>query len=89
MIKTLKFITEALGWLRIAASPTIIGLFLGALVYNSNPSVLTLLIGILIAISGIIVGVVWATRIWKKQGTMWFLSRTMASPDLDKKENEK
>jgi hypothetical protein len=45
-----------------------------------------------IAGSGLILGIIWATRTWKKHGTMQFLSRLNATPDLDKKtekENKK
>jgi len=31
----------------------------------------------------VILGIMWAARIWKKQGTSTFMRRVNASPDLD------
>ena len=92
MIKLLKWITEAIAWLQIAASPLLIGIGIGigigALVYFSNQTTTRLVIGISIAALGLIIGILWATKIWKTKGTVWFMSRVMASPDLDKKDGE-
>lgn len=38
---------------------------------------------IAVALLALIIGIVFATRVWKKQGTMHFLSRVSASPELD------
>lgn len=89
MIKLLKSITQAIGWLQIAASPMLIGIFIGALVYYSNPSNTNLIIGISVAILGIIFGIFWATKISKTKGSIEFMSKIIATPELDKKENEK
>lgn len=74
---------EIIGWVQIAASPTLIGLFLGALIYFSNPSTTTFILGVLVVVVGIAIGIFWATRIWKTKGTVWFMSRIMATPELD------
>ena len=42
--------------------------------------------GIGIAGIGLIIGIVWATRIWKKQGTIEFVSRVNASPEYNRNE---
>ena len=88
MFKVFEFITEVIGWLQIATSPFLIGVGVGALVYFSNPSSTRLILGILIALTGLIVGIVWATKIWKKKGTIWFMSRVIAFPELSKASNE-
>lgn len=88
MIKLLKFFTEALAWLQITASPLLAGLILGAVVYFCKPGPISLFLGIAIAITGLIVGAVWATRIWKKQGTVSFMSRVNASPDFNQPPGE-
>lgn len=87
MFKILEFITEGIGWLKIALSPTLIGIGIGAIVYYLNQDLLGFVIGGLFVIVGFIGGVIWATRIWKTKGTVWFLSRTMATPELDKNDN--
>ena len=83
------YATELVGWLQIVASPLLAGLVLGAIVYFSNPTTLRLLIAIGVVLISLIIGIVFATRIWKKQGTMHFVSRVMASPELDNLDEEK
>lgn len=83
-----EFLTEAIGWLQIIASPFLIGLVTGAIIYFTNPGTLRLCIGIVVATAGLVTGVVWATKQWKGKGTIWFLSRIMATPELDKQEEE-
>ncbi|MEN9304597.1 MAG: hypothetical protein RL264_3026 [Bacteroidota bacterium] len=79
--KIFEFITEVIGWLQIVASPLFIGLGIGAFIYITNPTFERLILGISIASLGLIVGILWATKIWKtKEGTIWFLSRIMATP---------
>ena len=47
------------------------------------------IIGACICVLGLIGGIVWATKRYKsKKGTIWFMSRTMASPELDKNKEE-
>lgn len=80
---TFETLTEIVGWLQIFASPFLIGLFIGALIYIARPNILTLTIGIVVAITGLTLGIIWATKIWKKKGTIDFISGTMATPELD------
>lgn len=87
MHRFFEYIMEAIGWLRIMASPLLIGLGLGAFIYLSNPTHTRLILAVMVASIGFIIGAIWATKIWKsKNGTMWFVSRTMATPELDDKE---
>jgi len=89
MTKIFELITELIGWLQIAASPLLIGLLIGSVVYFPNQTKTNLIIGICIALLGLVIGVILATKIFKsKNGTIWFLSRTMATPELDEKDFE-
>ncbi len=89
MFKIFRYITEAIGWLQIVASLLPIGLGIGAAIYFPNPTTTRLIIGISIATLGLIIGILWASKIWKtKESTIWFVSRIMATPELDKKETE-
>jgi hypothetical protein len=83
-----ELVTESLGWLQIAASPLLIGIALGAIIYFSGPNTLRLIVGIVIAIAGLMVGIVWANKQLKGRGTVWFMSRIMATPELDKADEE-
>lgn len=87
MSKVFHAIMEVVGWLQIAASPSLLGLLIGAVVYFSNPNMTTFVLGLVIVVLGITVGIFWATRIWKKHGTVWYMSRIMASPELDNLKN--
>lgn len=83
-----ELFVEILGWLRIAASPFLIGLILAALIYFPQPSTTRLVLAVLSIFAGLLIGVLWATKHFKGKGTMWFLSRIMATPELDKPELE-
>ena len=83
------YMTEVIGWLQIFASPFLAGLVIAAIIYFSKSNILRLIIAIGVALIGFIVGIVFATRIWKKQGTIHFVSRIMATPELDNLDEEK
>jgi disulfide bond formation protein DsbB len=84
MHKVFEYIVEVIGWLRIVASPLLIGLLIGAGIYFTNPTQTRLIIGIIITVIGLLVGIVWATKIWNTKGTSWYVSQTSATPDIDK-----
>jgi hypothetical protein len=88
MFKILEFIPKAIAWLQIALSPTLIGGIAGFIIYKYRDDIYGAVIGIVLASLGIIIGVVWATRVWKKRGTVELMSRIMATPELDKKEED-
>lgn len=83
MTKILEFITELLGWFQIVLSPLLIGLAIGGIIYFNKQDNIGLFFGIAVTVIGLIVGIVVATRIWKKRGTNNFLSIISSSPDLD------
>ena len=83
MHKAFEIIMEIIGWLQIVASPLLIGLGIGAFIYFRNPNTTNLIIAIGLAILGLIIGIIWATKVWKTKGTMWFVSQVSATPDLD------
>jgi hypothetical protein len=78
-----EFIIEVIGWLKIMASPFFIGIVIGSLIYFPAPSNTRLIIASTIVFIGLIVGIIVATRIWKRKGTMYYLSQIMATPDFD------
>ena len=88
MTKKVAFIFEVLGWIRIVASPFLAGLVLGVFIYFINPFSKGMPIAICIASLGLFAGIYWANRVWKKYGTLWYLSRSMATPELDNQEND-
>ena len=83
MHRVFEYIMEIIAWFQIVASPLFIGLGISALIYFRNPSKTTLIIAIIVAVLGLVIGIVWANRIWKTKGTMWFVSQISATSDLD------
>lgn len=83
MSKVFEYIMSIIYWLRIVASPLLIGVAIGAVIYFPSPNVTTLVIAITISATGLIVGILWATKIWKTKGTIGYISEIDATPDLD------
>ncbi|RYE52164.1 MAG: hypothetical protein EOP48_17030 [Sphingobacteriales bacterium] len=81
-----ELLLEVFGWIQIVASPLLLGIVIGLLLFLADPGGFGTVIGILVAVIGFIIGIIWATRIWKRKGTMNFMSRIMASPELDELE---
>lgn len=77
------FLIELIGWFQIMLSPLLLGSFIGLIIYASYPSKYGFIIGVITSLLGLIIGVIWATKEWNNKGTQWFMSRIMASPDLD------
>ncbi len=90
MLKLLEFLVELLGAFRIIASPLLVSLGIGALIYVPEPSPSRLVIATAVVLLGLTVGIIWAIRVWRKSGTISFLARIIATPELDKTpENQK
>ncbi len=89
--KVFEWFTELLGWIQIMASPLLIGIAVGAFIYFPQPSTASLVIGIIVASIGLVIGVIWATKKWRANGTIFFLSRIMsttAQNNLDDETNK-
>ncbi len=91
MVKKYKYLvlfSEIYGWLQIAISPTLLGIGAGIWIYLSHPATWSLLLAIIVGCIGLFIGIVWASRVWKTKGTIWFTSRIMASNELDKDDSD-
>jgi len=84
-MRIIEIFVEILSWLRIMASPLIIGVGIGILVYGNNPNNTGMAIGVIISFIGLLFGIIGATKVWRKTGTSNFLSRVNASPELNNK----
>jgi hypothetical protein len=78
-----ELLTEFFGWVEIVISVSLLSGMLGFLVYLLKQNTLTLVLGIAITASGFIFGIFYATKVWKTRGTVNFISRVPASPELD------
>ncbi len=79
----MEWLTEVIGWLQIVIAPLLLAAIIGCIVYFSHPTTFRLIIGISVTIVGLIVGILYANKIWKKKGTVHFIARASASPELD------
>jgi hypothetical protein len=70
----LELVFEIIGGIRIAISPTLIGCGIGAFVYYDAPSPVRLTIGIGLSTVGLVIGILWAVRVYQTKGTMRFLA---------------
>ncbi|MFA7274185.1 MAG: hypothetical protein WC044_09960 [Crocinitomicaceae bacterium] len=82
-MKAIAYLIEFINWLKIALSPTLIGGIVGVLIYFSYPNLVGLAIGVFFGLAGFVLGLIWATRTWKRKGTTNFMSNVHASPDID------
>lgn len=86
MSKFLETVFEIVGWIQIAISPLLIGAGIGAIIYYRNPTKTTLAAGIGVGILGLLIGILWANKVWRsKKGTINFISKISSTPELDNK----
>lgn len=87
MHRLFELLMELIGWIQIALSPTLLGVVIGFILYTNIPTPYGWIIGAMITFIGLVAGIVLATRKFKTTGTMHFISRISATPELDSKES--
>jgi hypothetical protein len=88
-MKLIERLLSMLAWLQIFISPALIGVVSGALVYLAIRGTWGIGLGIAVALSGAASGVAFAEKARRDKGTIEFMSRTIAHPELCEKENRK
>lgn len=83
ILKATEWAVEAIGWLRIMASPLFVSLAIAALIYLPAPGPQRGWIALAVLALGLISGCILATRISKKRGAMQFLSKVHETPDMN------
>jgi F0F1-type ATP synthase assembly protein I len=83
--KIFHYFTETIGWIQLFLSPFLLSIILAFLVHHNVKSTTGLFLSIGILIIGFILGIYMATKIWKKTGTISFLSRISETPDINEK----
>lgn len=86
-MRIIEIFIEVFYWIRIVASPLLIGIGIGILIYSTNPNIIGMTTGIIVSCIGLLLGILWATKVWRKTGTSNFISKINASPELNKKNN--
>ena len=82
-MKVIAWIVSFMAWLQIVAVPLIVGLIISVFIYKSHPTRQGLVICLFVSTLGLIIGIIIATVIWKKRGTVDFISRVSASEEYD------
>lgn len=80
-----KFV-EALGWLRIVASPLLLGIAAGFIVYLALPGLAGQLIAVALVLAGLTIGIYWANNVAQKHGIMNFFGRLISTGKNQEKE---
>lgn len=80
---------EVLGWFRIVLSPLLCAILAGIVIYRNYPNQNGMIAAAAICLAGLFIGILWANRQLKGKGTIHFLSRVMATPELDKESDIK
>lgn len=78
-------IIDGLFWLKTAAGPVILGGVFGFLLYVwlKDNRVLAVICGSVVAVIGVVCGILLAEHIRKTTGTERFMSKTVSSSDAD------
>lgn len=77
------YVLEVFGWLQIFFSPFLGSIIAGVIFYLWIRGLAGLITGSLIVVAGVVTGIVIANRVWKKRGTINFMSAVNASPELN------
>ncbi|MBI1184703.1 hypothetical protein GC194_10550 [bacterium] len=83
-----EYLLEVFGWLQIVLSPTLAAFVIGFVIYLYNPSTVGVAVVVSTTAVGLLIGVIWATKVWKGKGTIWFLSRLFDSHKPDENTNK-
>jgi len=74
-MKLIEIILEIIGWLQIVIGVTLVAALISFVTYVKWSNETGKMVAIIIISIGFISGVIWATQIWKKHGTIAWLSK--------------
>lgn len=77
---------EVIGFVLITLSPILMSLLLSAILDTILPNTFGYIHYSILLLIGLVVGILWARSVWKKYGTINFLSRIASHQELDKKD---
>jgi FtsH-binding integral membrane protein len=85
-MQIIEWLLSALAWLQIFISPVIIGVILGLIIWLNIRNAWGLSAAIIIALIGCRLGIAFAEKARRSKGTIEFMSRNIAHPELLEKE---
>ena len=74
-MRLIEIVLEIMGWLQIAIGVTLVAGLIAFVTYLKWSNETGKFVAIIIVSIGFILGAIWATRIWRKHGTVAWLSR--------------
>lgn len=74
-MKIVEIILEIFGWLQIVTGTALCASLVGLLVYLAWNGRSGEIVSVSIAVAGFLFGCIWASIIWRKHGTIVWLSR--------------
>ena len=83
LLIVIEKLINAFAYLKIIASPTLIGVFIGIIIYSNWTNNTGLSIGILISLFGLVLGVLFAKWANKNGSAIDFISKVNASEDIN------
>jgi len=86
--KAFQAIVGSLFWIRIFVSPLLAGIMIGGLVFLAIQGFWGWLAWGVLALIGMVSGVLLAEHARRTRGTVEFMSRVGATPELDRKEEQ-
>ncbi|MBO2009573.1 hypothetical protein [Hymenobacter negativus] len=84
-MKFIEWLLSALAWLQIFISPFIIGIIGGGIVWLIWRDLCGVALASTVVLFGCINGIVFAEKARRSKGTIEFMSRTIAHPELREK----
>lgn len=85
IMKFFDSVAEVVGWIKIMIALLAVGVVLGWITYYNVPNTFGMILGIFIALIGLLSGLYFANKAWRsKHGTVFTATRHMHSPDVDK-----
>lgn len=87
-MKIIEWLLSSLAWLQIFISPAIIGVALGVIIWLNMRNVWGLSAAVIIALIGCGLGIAFAEKARRNKGTIEFMARNIAHPELGEKENK-
>jgi hypothetical protein len=89
MLKAIAAFVDAVSVLRIIAAPVLIAAFIALFIYFGWPSIATAILAALLILVGLVIGILWARRVTKKESASAFMAHVETSPDIDAAVREK
>ncbi len=83
MFRIFENLIEAINWLKIAASPFLVGCVFGVISYLYKPSPAGIVFALTLVAAGLIFGILLATNISRKTRPSEFNSRINRFPEAD------